>query len=84
MVPNSARGDADAAEDEVFPRRLERLGGAIEADHHHRGQGGEFDRDPHQANVVGKQRQVHTEQHELEHCVVETDVPVVSRPVSSS
>ena len=30
--------DADAAENEIFPRRFERLMGAVDADHQHRGQ----------------------------------------------
>ena len=66
--------DADAAEDEVFPRGLDRLVRAVDADHQHGGQRGEFHRDPHQADVVGDQRQVHAEQHELVHGVVESQV----------
>ena len=66
--------DADAAEDEVFPGGLDRLVRAIDADHHHCGERREFDRDPHQADIVGEQRQVHAEQHELEHRVVEAQV----------
>ena len=46
-------GDADAAEDEIFPRRLERLVGAVDADHQHGGQRRELDRHPHQADIVG-------------------------------
>ena len=37
-------------------------------------QRGEFDRHPHQADVVGDQRQVHAEQHELVHRVVEAQI----------
>ena len=51
-----------------------RLVGAVDADHHHRGEGGKLDRHPHQADVVGDQRQVHAEQHELVHRVVEAQV----------
>ena len=51
--------DADAAEDEIFPRRLDRLVRAIDADHQHRRQGRQLDRHPHQADVVGHQREVH-------------------------
>ena len=66
--------DANAAKDEILPGSFQSLGGAIQPDHHHRGQGRQLDRDPHQADVVGQQRQVHAEQHELEHCVIETQM----------
>ena len=66
--------DADAAEDEVFPGGLDRLVGAVDADHHHGGERRQFDRHPHQADVVGDQRQVHAEQHELEHRVIESQI----------
>ena len=66
--------DADTAEDEVFPGGLDRFVGAVDADHHDGGQRREFHCDPHQADVVGDQRQVHAEQHELEHDVVESQV----------
>ncbi len=65
---------ADAAEDEVFPGGLDRFVRAIDADHHHCGECGQFDRDPHQADIVGEQRQVHAEQHELVHRMVEAQV----------
>ena len=66
--------DADAAENEVLPRRLQRFVGAIQSDHHDRRQRREFDRDPHQSDVVRDEREVHAEHHRLEHRVVETDV----------
>ena len=53
--------DADAAEDEIFPRRLEGLVRAVDADHQHGGERGELDGDPHQADVVGEQPEVHGE-----------------------
>ena len=34
----------------------------------------QFDRDPHQADIVGRQRQVHAEHHQLEHHVVEAQI----------
>ena len=76
--------DADAAEDEILPRRLERLVGAVDADHQHRGQRRELDRDPHQADVVRDQREVHGEQQDLVHRVIEAQNGGVSRPISSS
>jgi hypothetical protein len=48
--------------------------GTIDADHHDGGEGRQFHRHPHQANVVCDECQIHAEQHELEHCVVETQV----------
>jgi len=63
--------DADAAEDEILPGRLQRFRSAIDADHQHRRQGGELDRHPHQANIVGEQRQIHGEHHRLIHGVIE-------------
>jgi hypothetical protein len=72
--PEQSKGDADAAEDEIFPRRLERFGGAIEADHEHGGQRRQFDRDPHQADIVGDEGEVHAEHHDLIHGMIETQV----------
>src|SRR4029077_6078454 len=66
--------DADAAEDEVFPRRLQRLVGAVDADHQHRRQRRELDRDPHQADVVGDERKVHREHQGLIHRVIEAQI----------
>ncbi len=63
--------NADAAKDEVLPRRFERLMGAVDADHHHGGQRGDFDRHPHQADIVGDEREVHREHQDLIHGVVE-------------
>ena len=66
--------DADAAEDEIFPRRLERLVGAVDADHQHGGQRRDLDRHPHQADIVGDQRQVHGEEQHLIHGVIEAQM----------
>ena len=63
--------DADAAEDEIFPRGFDRLGRAIDADHEHGGQGRHFDRHPHQADIVGDQREVHGDEQHLIHGVIE-------------
>ena len=63
--------DADAAEDEVFPRRFERLVGAVDADHQHGGQRRQLDRHPHQADIVGDEREVHREHQHLIHGVIE-------------
>ena len=63
--------NADAAEDEIFPRGLERLVRPVNADHHHRGERGELDRHPHHADIVGHERQVHGEHQHLVHGVVE-------------
>ena len=48
--------------------------GAIDADHQHRGQRRDFDRDPHQADIVRHESQIHAEHHGLVHGVVETQV----------
>jgi hypothetical protein len=66
--------DADAAEDEVLPGRLQRLVRAVDADHQHGGQRRQLDRHPHQADVVGDQRQVHAEHQHLVHGVIEAQV----------
>ena len=63
--------NADAAEDEIFPGRFQRLVGAIDADHQHGGEGRHLDRDPHQADIVGDQRQIHREHQHLIHGVIE-------------
>ena len=76
--------DADAAEDEIFPRRLERLVGAVDADHQHGGERRQLDRHPHQADIVGEQREIHGEHQHLIHRVIEAQEGGVSRPVSSS
>ena len=51
--------DADAAENEIFPGGFQRLVRAINADHQHGRQRCEFDRHPHQADIVGDEREVH-------------------------
>ena len=66
--------NADAAEDEIFPRRFQRLVRAIDADHQHGGQRRHLDRDPHQPDIVGNQREVHGEHQHLVHGVVEAHV----------
>ena len=66
--------DADTAEDEIFPRRFECLMGTIDADHQYGGEGRDLDRDPHQSDVVGHQREVHGEHQHLVHGVVEAYV----------
>src|SRR5262249_48720859 len=62
--------DADAAEDEVFPRCLDRLVRAIEADHEDGGERRALDRNPHDAEIVRDQRQQHGEDEGLVHRVV--------------
>ena len=66
--------DADAAQDEILPGRLQRLMRPVDADHHDGRERGQFDGDPHQADIVGRQRQVHAEHHQLEHHVVEAQI----------
>ncbi len=65
---------ADTAQDEILPRRFQSGMRAIDADHQHRGQGCDFHRDPHQADIVRHESQVHAEHHGLIHGVVETQV----------
>src|ERR1051326_8452125 len=57
-----------------FPRRLQRFMRAVESYHENGGERRQFDRHPHQPDVVGDQRQIHPEHHELEHRVVETEI----------
>ena len=66
--------NADAAEDEIFPRRFQRGVGAVDPDHQHRGQGRDFHRHPHQADVVRHECEVHAEHHGLVHGVVEAQI----------
>src|SRR6185312_14812802 len=63
--------DADTAKDEILPRRLERLVGAVDADHQHRGQRRHLDCNPHQADIVSHQREVHREHQRLVHRMIE-------------
>jgi hypothetical protein len=63
-----------AAEDEIFPRRLDRLVSAIDAHHQHRCERRKLDRHPHQPYVVGDQREIHREQEELIHRVIEAQM----------
>src|SRR6185437_5245567 len=67
-------GDADAAENEILPRRFQGFVRAIDPDHHHGGQRGNLDRDPHEPDIVGHQRQVHGEHQHLVHGMVEAQV----------
>ncbi|MCY1232295.1 hypothetical protein D9M72_447780 [compost metagenome] len=67
-------GDADASQNEIFPGGFERLVRAIDADHQHGGERGKLDRDPHQADVVRHEREVHAEHHDLVHGMIETQV----------
>ena len=62
--------DADAAENEIFPGRFQRLVRAVDADHENGGERRHFDRHPHQADIVGDQRQVHGEHQHLIHGVI--------------
>ena len=62
--------NADTAENEILPRRFQRLRSAVDADHEHRGESGELDRHPHQADIVGDEREIHREHQHLIHGVV--------------
>ena len=48
--------------------------GAVDADHQHGGQRRQLDRHPHQADIVGDQRQVHGEHQHLIHGVIEAQI----------
>ena len=54
-----------------FHAGFERLVRAVDADHEHGGQRRELDRHPHQADIVGEERQVHREHQHLVHRVIE-------------
>ena len=47
---------------------------SVDADHHYGGQRGELDRDPHQPDIVGDERQVHREHHDLIHRVIKAQI----------
>ncbi|GCC43064.1 hypothetical protein chiPu_0027181, partial [Chiloscyllium punctatum] len=53
--------DADAAEDEIFPGSLQRRVGPVDADHQDGGERRDLDRDPHQADIVRHECEVHAE-----------------------
>jgi|GEM_PF-4338372 len=72
--PEQGKRDADAAENKVLPRRLERFVGPVDADHKHCGQRRKFDRHPHQPDIVRDEGEVHPEHHDLVHRVVEAEV----------
>ena len=83
--PEQRQRNADASENEVFPRRFQRLVRPIDTYHQHRRQRRQFDRHPHQADIAGEQRQVHCEHKRLVHRVIEAQIPGrQARPVSSS
>ena len=71
--------DADAAEDEVFPARLEARGRAVERDEQHGRERGRFHRDPHQAHVVGRERDQHGRHEQLIHAVIQAQLLARSR-----
>ena len=48
--------------------------GSIDADHDNGRQGRQLDRHPHQADIVGNQREIHAEHHHLIHRVIETQI----------
>ena len=48
--------------------------GAVDAHHDHGRQRRQLDRHPHQADIVGDQREVHAEHHHLIHGVIKTQV----------
>src|SRR4051794_7666245 len=66
--------NSDAAQDEIFPGRFQRGVGAIDADHQHRRQRCEFDRHPHQADIIRYEREIHAEHHGLIHGMIEAQV----------
>ena len=66
-------GNADDAKDEVLPGRLERGRGPVDPDHDNGHQRCEFQTHPHQADIVGKKREVHPAHHGLEHGVIIPD-----------
>ena len=66
--------NSDTAQDEIFPRRFQSGVGAIDANHQHRAQRRDFDRNPHQTDIVRHESQIHAEHHGLIHGVVETQV----------
>src|SRR4030095_13394572 len=59
-------GDSDRAEKQVLVGRLERGARPLEVDEEDRGEGGALDRDPHEPDVVGGDRQEHREHEEVE------------------
>ena len=65
-------GNADAAENEIFPRRLDGLGGAVQGHQQHGGEGGAFHGHPQDADVVGGECRHHGEHEALKHGVVQT------------
>ena len=69
-----SEADADAGQDKIFPRRLQRFRRAVDADHQHGRQRRHFDRDPHQPHIVGDQREIHSEHQELIHRVIEAEI----------
>ena len=66
--------DPDTAKNEIFPRRFERLMGAIDADHEHGGERGKLDRHPHQTDVICGEPEVHRKHQGLIHGVVKAQM----------
>ena len=71
--------DADRGEDEIFPGRLDRRMGAIDADHDHRGERGKLDGDPHDADIVAEQSEIEGERQRLIERVIEPEEGRASR-----
>ncbi len=65
---------SDTAENKIFPCCFQSGVRAIDADHQHRGQGGDLHRYPHQTDIVRHESEVHAEHHGLIHGVVEPQV----------
>jgi len=74
MVPNNASAMPTLPRMKYFHRRLDRLMRAVDADHQDGAERGEFHGNPHQADIVGSQRQVHAEQHDLVHGMIESQI----------
>src|ERR1700751_1060212 len=65
--------DAHAAEDEIFPRRLQARWRAVERYEEHGGERGRLKRDPEDPHVVGEKREQHREIEQLIHAVIEPE-----------
>ena len=71
--------DADAAQNEVLPARLEARRRPVQRDQQHGRERRRFHRDPQQPHVVGGQRDQHRRHEELVHAVVEAQAPGARR-----
>ncbi len=67
--------DADTADDDVFPAGFERGFAIVEGDQEHRGEGGAFDGDPHDPQVIGYGDQQHGADKERGEDVVAVQLP---------